>query len=739
MTAGLPYNRGVTVDQTQTDLDLALYADRLRDWVAAMEPWWVDEGGGLGCFGTGYSHWGVQTNLKYAAAVAVLSTCEGVDRSWCVERALSAFRFAWATHRSGDRPGPDGRPWGCSWISPLGFERALHGWEALGEARTDTDRAAVRRVMAAEANWMCDDYEKNGHRGVIAGRWNDSGRNTPESNLWTGALLWRASRLMPGHERAADWAERAHDFLINAVSVAADADDPTPVAGRPVRDRHVDSQFFDHYALDHHGYFNVGYMVICASQAAIFHFDLKAAGWERPESLDHHQSDLWGVLRRMVFADGRLARLGGDTRVRYAYCQPYLVPALLYAADRLGDAHAVPLVARCLDLHFREAAHNADGSFYSRRLAPMRAADPYYYLRLESDVASTLGMALAYAPLTDGAASPDASDPTAFEASVQGGWHEPEYGAVLHRCPTRLASFAWRAQGLAQAVCQPPDDGDLCEWRLNLCPVVRYLGDHGVFPGGKAPHRRLLGFTSETFDGGFVTAGSVMEGVDLVVREGGACTDMARTWIAFAALPDGRTCVGLQRVVAEPDRRGYTLEVKGLHLNVPNDLFNADVRIYHTSAGVRQAVVPTDDIEPLNSRWLNIDGRVGVVGVYGDQTLRLDRSATRRGGKLASLFVDEINFGGRDALTLHRAGDVLLDIGFVVLSDADAQATARVEAEPIVLDAAPEARGLRVVGQDGVTYEVLANFGEAGLQWNGDALPIGAARLKTPAGVTAGR
>ncbi|MCJ7548753.1 MAG: hypothetical protein MUQ30_03625, partial [Anaerolineae bacterium] len=48
-------------------------------------------------------------------------------------------------------------------------------------------------------------------------------------------------------------------------------------------------------------------------------------------------ADLWDVLRRFIFGNGRLARIGGDSRVRYACCQEYLLPSLLYAADVLGD------------------------------------------------------------------------------------------------------------------------------------------------------------------------------------------------------------------------------------------------------------------------------------------------------------------------------------------------------------------------------------------------------------------
>ena len=81
---------------------------------------------------------------------------------------------------------------------------------------------------------------------------------------------------------------------------------------------------------------------------------MKLIGWQAPESLYHHQRDLWQLVRRLIFSDGRLARIGGDTRVRFAYCQEYLLPALLFGGDHCGDAHAGFLVEQQLELIRRE-------------------------------------------------------------------------------------------------------------------------------------------------------------------------------------------------------------------------------------------------------------------------------------------------------------------------------------------------------------------------------------------------
>jgi hypothetical protein len=690
----------------------------LETWAEAVEPYWNPVPGrpDLGCYGPGYAHWGVQSNWNYAAALALLSARAGVERAehWRA-RALASYRYALATHLSGTLPAADGRPWGHGWISMLGIERAMFGLHALQEDLTTADRAALRAMLISEANWVVTAGHRGGEQGVIAGLWNGSGRNAPESNIWTGSLLWRTAALYPDEPAAALWRERAHAYFINGISIPADAQDETVLAGKPVRERHVGANYFPNYALDHHGYLNVGYMAICLSNAAILHFDAHRQGFEVPETLYFHQSDLWRTLRRFLFADGRLLRLGGDSRVRYAYCQEYLLPGLLLAADHFGDPHALDLISNQLGLMEQEAAAGPDGAFYSRRLSVLRDRNLHYYTRLESDRACVLGMLLAYLPMVQNSprfALPEGSDKAGipFNHSASGSWAEPEHGALLERSERRIAAFSWRAHGLSQGLCLPADGSDLAEWALNLAPLVRFLEDDGA---GNGSHRRLLGYTQHSFPGGFATCGVILEGVEISVDEGAHTSDQAIAQIAFAALPDDQTCVGFQRVTAAADRVGYLWELKGLHFNLPNDLFNGFQRMLYTANGTLTLSAPAaqDEILELGSSWANIDDRLGVLLLSGAPQLLLSRSAARRGGKYRSLFVEELcshAFSGQQRVA---PGSVLLDIGFAVLAGASAAQTAARIGGALSFDL-PDLRGIWVLGADGARYSVLANFGD---------------------------
>ncbi len=689
------------------DTDLCLRW--LGDWAENAEQWWypIPGSSGLGCYGTGYNNWGVQTNQKYAAAMAVLATkggaLDGVDRSRAADRALSALRFSLASHVTGEGRCTDGTPWGRTWISGLGLERMMHGVSLLDGAGllTDEDRARLARLLADEADWLATDYHRGSHKGVQAAKWNESGGNDPESNLWNGAILLRAIAANPDHPHRDAWARRAEQFLFNSLTTEADADDP----------RYIGPNFFVNYALDHHGYLNVGYMTICVSQAAMLHFDAKLFGFDAPRLIHRHQADLWRVLRRMIFTDGRLARIGGDTRVRYCYCQDYLLPSLCYAADHLGDAHAPQLIAGQLQLIDREHRYNGDGSFFGKRLATLAGRSPYYYTRLESDRACAVGMTVAYAPLVRPVDQADG----VFESSVAGSWCEPTYGAALHRSPTRLASFAWRAQGLAQGLCQPPDDGHFAEWARNLAGSV----DVADRPDSLHPHRsqprRLGEHHVQTFNGGFIAHGTIIEGADVSLAEGWCGGDSVMHRIVFVALPDAHSVIGLQRAVTA-SHRVYIDAITGMCFNLPNDLYNDFARRLATARGERVLTSPPDreGAIGLASRWANVDGRIGLVGLYGDGELTVDRSAQRRAGPYESLFIERLAFGCHRGTMAVDPNTVVLDVGWAVISSADAAVTECFAGAGEKIDTGRnDLRAVRVTGLDGRRYTVAANFGDA--------------------------
>jgi len=73
---------------------------------------------------------------------------------------------------------------------------------------------------------------------------------------------------------------------------------------------------------------------------------------------------------------------------------------------------------------------------------------------------------------------------------------------------------------------------------------------------------------------------------------------------------------------------------------------------------------------------------------------------------------------------------VLVDLGCAVISDVDAKVTAAVVGESLSFEDR-DVRGVRVRGQDGVDYTVVANFGDTNLMASIDSrdtvVPAGSA------------
>ena len=512
-----------------------------------------EDGLELGWYGTGYTSWGMQTTMQYLAAAGAVAV-HGADpamRRWARTRALAALRYVVATHLTGFSDAEDGRRWGRTWISVLGLERT--GWviDELGNDLEPRYREGLRRLLIDEADWQCDHHERGGIGGIQAGRWESDGKNRPESNIWCGAHLWRTAERYPDEARAEDWREKAVRFLVNGVSVPSDEACDAVVDGQAVRDVHAGANFFETYALDHHGYLNVGYMVICASNAAIALMDLRNQGRSVPEALLWHQEDLWHQIRQFVAPDGRLVRIGGDTRVRYAYCQEYLLPVLMMAKEVFSEPDAAQLVSGMLRMVDRERVESGDGSLYGRRLQGLGRSQPYYRARLEADRACALSLwwhhhlldASGQNPAVQRLADP-AGSPT--PAVVTADWADPDHGAALARGRRRIASVSWRAASRSQVLVLPTDRSDMAEWSMNLSPVLQFEGQGRAGSPTESPReqRRVIGYTLDTFPGGFVSAGRIEEGRSRSRKGGGGRTRWPTPGSSWRRFPMMRRCSG---------------------------------------------------------------------------------------------------------------------------------------------------------------------------------------------------
>ncbi len=712
------------------DRQLERSREMLAQWAAYAENFWYDlpDRSELGCFGTGYNSWGVQTNQKYIGAVgamAVDASCRdaiiggGLTPEHLLKRALAALRYEIATHHVGHLNRTDGSRWGHTWISGLGIERMAHAVDALWPHMSMEDRRGFLEVLASEANWLLNEYT------IGACLWQEQGPNRPESNLWNGAILLRAAMMMPGDSRAPAWTEKAHAFFLNSISVPVDADSNEQFLGRPLSQWHIGANFFPNYALDHHAYLNVGYMVICLSNVAMMHYAYALRGRLAPPAVYHHAHDLWKLVRSLVFADGRLLRIGGDSRIRYCYCQDYLLPTLVFAADHFADPIAPHLEAGQVNLLRTEQRRNGPGSFLKNRLAPLVDISTYYFSRLEADKAVCLAMQLYWRTLRPEIPAPRKLAAADVLRSQALQWQEPRHGAIMVRQPTRVASVSWRACEGPQVLCLPPDDGSQAEWSENLAGRVTPQGE--LRKGDdQRPMHPLLRATQQPFDGGFVTCGTTFDGAWINLAEGYRTRNLVRHHLAAAALPDGHSLMRLELARLAP-QRAFFRDRRGFKINVPCDIFNGSRRKLYTATGSRTLRPRLDGRETLTSLasgHFNIDDRIAGIVIYGDQTFHLYRPGCRRGGLGGSIYYDEICLQATLDQFEASAGEILLDNGSVVMASIDhettaamaeaacfgsVQCTAASAAEEDKL-MAQDCRAAWCRGVDGHTYLLVANF-----------------------------
>ncbi len=671
-------------------VDYQAYAKFLPAWLAAAQQqlFKIPQRPDLLCYGPGYNHWGVQTNQKAFSAFAVAASDPSLDwtgsslaQGQVLDQALALLRFSLESHIEGSWTCNDGEKWGHTWISALGLERMMHGVEAIWQQLTEADHALLRKVLISEADWLLEHYK------ITAGLVED---NRPESNIWNGAILARVMLYYPDLANQEKYKEKASRFLINGISKESDADSATVYNGIKVKDAFIGANFFDSMACNHHRYLNIGYMVICLSNIAMLHFSFKARGQAAPPELYHNVPELWQLVRTCSFPDGRLWRIGGDTRVRYCYCQDYALPMWALLQDKYQE-DCSGFLEGWLDILQKEISYNGDGSFLSCRLDYMQDESPLYYTRLEADRANVISMLAYWSRLHQ-----LKGEKTTPELAS---WQDDYHGAILLKEKKRLVSFTWLAAQRPQAMLLPPQGSDFAEWRQNLAGEIKGQGQKN--------ENEILEHQTESFPGGFLTYGRALAKSSGFLAEGQTLDRQAEQLIAFAALPDQATVISLQRAVAS----NLTLitSVKGIGWRLPNDIFNDTVRCYEMAAGQLYAKggEKTDAKNIPAGSWLNVDQEIGLA-TAGPEQLTIVRPAQRLA--LDSLYCDEIVSCYQPERKWYDKGELIYETGFG-LTLGPGQKTRQLAASLKTLQLGEDILALKAQGQDGRDYLLACNIG----------------------------
>ena len=598
--------------------------------------------------------WMIQSNLNIAGALLALAEepelpGSSLSHDELRSYALKIFRNVLQTHKVGGKNGPEGKCWGNTWISVLGLERMAHTFDILRKYLNDEEKELFDRLCHSEADFLLADTFP-----VLAGIDAFERKNKPESNIWNGSFLFRTALDFPSHPNASAWKNKATRFLLNGISIPGDRISRELFAGMPLSTWHTGPNFTENFSLDHHGYLNVGYMVICLSNMAYLEFLYRSRGIPAPPETYFHARDLWNVLRNFIAPDGRLLRIGGDTRSRYTYCQVYLLPALDFVINVLKDPEAETLLTNLLEMMASEQQDNPDGGFYSSRLAPMRQTSNFYYSRIESDPPAVLAYLLTSkryaAPLSPVRALPPR--PERFE------WSDDFHRAAVIRTQESFRSFVHRANSGMCALCVPPESSDMAEWTGNM------TGNFGFREKGEK-----LSTAIRRFDGGFITDTRGMVWENKPYGEGETPHPILNIRFTTAALPDGRSMICRERAFLLRDY-SFGGTWKAMRFFIPNDRFNSFKRVYITGEKefLLEGKAEADEIIETASGQLVCDGKLTWTAL-SPHTFKIFRSRKQNvllNCGLSSLTADTITLAYSGPTEILPAGSVLFDTAWAV-------------------------------------------------------------------------
>lgn len=632
--------------------------------------------------------WAIQSNYNIAGALAVLAAEPEELPGACMSRdemrayALKIFRRNLNLHCSGPASARGGSSWGCTWISVLGLERTFHALDQLMKYLSPAEAASFRKLREAEADFLLSDKYP-----VVGAIDAYTGCNKPESNIWNGSFLLRSALDFPDHPHASDWRRKGCHLLLNGISIPQDQMSSEKFAGIPLYSWHKGANFTDHFSLDHHAYLNVGYMTICLSNMAYLDHLYRSRGLEAPPETRFHAGDLWLLLRNLIAPDGRLIRIGGDTRSRYTYCQCYLLSVLEFAKTVLQDPCAEELENGYLELLNAEQERNADGGFYSARLDQMRRKSSFYYSRLESDPFCALSFVLACGKTApSGAVLPPMPEPPAVFT-----WSDAFHNAAVIRSAQSFRSFVRRGNKGMTALCFPVDRSDFAEWTRNMTGDLLFRGQE-----------EELESCIREFPGGFIADSTGVSYEGMPFGEGETPYPSLDVRFTAAALPDGVSMLCRHRVVTKRD-----ISLNGwnaLNLSIPNDLFNGFRRHYAWEGAECECGGETrsDEVLETRGRTLVCDGRLALRAL-SPHTFKIIRKAEQNvflNCGLTSLYADTVELDHHVSPELLPEGTVLFDIAWTVSTLP--QALKLHGDEPMTASATPS-----VIGADGAVYRLV--------------------------------
>ncbi|MCC6126143.1 MAG: hypothetical protein IT426_14370 [Pirellulales bacterium] len=508
------------------------------------------------------------------------SEAEKLDHERRRALAVGLLRYLTNSHVTGGGACVNGKPWGNQWQSAM-WARAvgMAGW-FLWPRLDEKLQVSVARLVEYEADRFIEQPPKSG---LI----NDTGA---EENAWNASITALACNMMPSHPRAKAWEESALRYMYNTFSVAADARDSTPGDfGRPVKEWVTTVNAHDDFTVENHGLVHVGYLKNSASMLQENALAWLMSGRKTPAACMHHMPDVFDLLTHCMAWDASPVFFSGnDWKNYHEHCVEIVVYTMLSLLQ--SDRRAAFLEPTALDWLARQ----------------QRTEKGYYNVRRDLEYGGLCATRLIACCMAHGIVDPPPESVSAaeFDRLAAGTRHLVSSKAVVHRTPTKFASFAWAQKRMALSI---PRDGSWVIWPH----FSSYLG---IIDDRDSSKRNALlqDIRVQVRPDGFQVSGTLRRCGGKLIQD------------FFFASPPGDFTVYIERLRLAEGFRLKSRETGIIGLEYP---LGQNERQLHGPWGVlkTEGYGGRSQVRKLSGDWLNIGDAVGFVVRRGNGQKNLIR------------------------------------------------------------------------------------------------------------------
>jgi len=563
----------------------------------------------------------------------------GVSRETLIKHALDAIRYFTASHVTGEGLCADFRKWGeepNAWLSSWLISVVLAGanliWDELGE----TEKDALKRVVVYDANFHLKQHAFS--REYFA--------SESLTNAIYGEMLAYAACSYPQHPNANRWLLKSKEFFMNTFSVKQDENNGTSVDGRRVKDWVYTTNAHPDFTIECHGAYQFDYNACPLHILAWSYYAFISQNRSVPESLFHHFLDVWNALKKTHLYKGRFAYLQGKDWARHVYGLYFIMPVLVLVQNEFNDADARLLEQFRFDAFQFEQSSN--GGLFTRRFVYNPRSWHLIYI---TDCYANMGLAYLLHKYNQFILPEDIE---IFQQKVNGSVESKYCEFIFARTQKAFISFSWRhlsgEQPLGLFV---PGDDYMVEWEKgNLVGYYKVVG-YDMNKSSVTHNEQIL-------DNGFVTTGCI--------KRGYSAGYAINQYISFTGLSQEGIAVVIDYTLS--NKLIYITEHAGLSYYLPNDIFNSNKRdiFWQNGKTVLNGVGGAIKQIPIESKWINIDDKLGIISVLDNYPFTIKDTNIRNSwmGQLN----EEICYPLSNQTKRFEEDDVIRETCLVLLSGA---------------------------------------------------------------------